>query len=257
VDCSSAIDGLSALFDACRPLDRPPGEMPVVSLEAGDASTVLNEYDSMAALDGSGIDTVPRLLVDSAASAVAFAEKAGWPVVLKGVVDSIAHKSDVGLVRLNIDSAATLRTQFDELADTIHRATKGANGNAAICVQKMVSGGFEVIAGITREAPLGYFLLVGIGGRFAEQIDDVHLWAIPASEGSIRDQLAATAVGRVLLGARWSRRQSFDELVAVLMNLQAMVLKGADRLKAVEINPLSLGNGKPVALDALVVQTPA
>jgi hypothetical protein len=118
----------------------------------------------------------------------------------------------------------------------------------------MVSGGFEVIVGVIKEAPLGHFLLVGLGGRFAEQIDEVHLWAIPASERSIREQLETIAVGRVLRSSRWSRKQSFDELVKVLMRLQGVVLDGADNVQAIEINPLWLGDGEPVALDALIIR---
>jgi len=175
--------------------------------------------------------------------------------VLKGVVDGIAHKSDVGLVRLGIDNPAKLRDCYDELRATIDRLTAGGDGCASICVQKMLGPGFEVIVGVTHEPPLGRFLVVGLGGRHAEQIDDVHLWAIPASEQSIRTELTATTVGRVLSGPRWARKESFNEVVDVLIKLQREALRIGPRLKAIEINPLWTGEGKSIALDALVVMS--
>lgn len=252
-NCSSAIDGLSALFDVCALPSAPSADMPSNSTKFLGESVVLNEFESMAVLDRAGIHTVSRRLVDTASAAVAFSEEAGWPLVLKGVVDGVAHKSDVGLVRLNINTPEMLRDQFNELSGTINRFRKGTAQASSICIQKMMRVDLEVIAGVTREEPLGCFLVVGLGGRFAEQIDDVHLWAIPAGERAIHDQLATTAVGQILLSTRWGRRQSFDDLVEVLMNLQKMVLSNENRLAAVEINPLMFGEGAPVALDALVV----
>jgi acyl-CoA synthetase (NDP forming) len=252
-ECASTLDALSALFDVYQLSSDRPHARRIVPTELDRPTVTLNEYDAMTALDEAGIGTVPRALVDDAAAAVAFAENVGWPVVLKGIVDGVAHKSDVGLVRLNIDSPAMLTAEFNALATSARTLTEG-EGSASICVQKMVSGGFEVIAGVTKEAPLGHFLLVGLGGRFAEQIDDVHLWAIPASEQSIREQLETIAVGRVLRSARWSRKQSFDELVNVLMRLQNIVLDGTYDVQAIEINPLWLGEGEPVALDALIIR---
>jgi acyl-CoA synthetase (NDP forming) len=253
-DSAAAIEGLAALYDSGATATSSDH---VTAPEAvtDTAAVELNEHESMAILDGAGISTVPRLLAESADEAISFADHVGWPVVLKGVVDGIAHKSDVGLVRLDIDTPAKLRDRYDELRGTIARLTAGADGCASICVQKMLGAGFEIIAGVTHEPPLGRFLVVGLGGRNAEQIDDVHLWAIPAPEQSIRTELAATAVGRVLSGPRWARKESFDEVVDVLIRLQREALRIGPRLKAIEINPLWTGDGKSVALDALVVMS--
>jgi acyl-CoA synthetase (NDP forming) len=251
-DSAAAIDALAALFDSS--VDTGPDAV-MVEGDAGEGGPTvdLNEYDSMAMLEGAGVPTVPRRLVESADDAVAFAAEVGWPLVLKGVVDGIAHKSDVGLVRLGLDSAAALRGSYDDLRETIDRAVADQGTKTSICVQKMYGPGFELIVGVTNEPPLGRFLVVGLGGRYAEQIDDVQLWAIPASEASLRAGLAASTVGRVLNGPRWARKQSFDEVLDVLKKVQQLALRHGASLKAIEINPLWTGDGEPTALDGLVV----
>ncbi|RZA16144.1 MAG: hypothetical protein EOP93_15655 [Lysobacteraceae bacterium] len=213
----------------------------------------LNEFDSMAELDRAGLPTVPRALVDSADAAAAFGERTGWPIVLKGVVDGVAHKSDVGLVHLDLANADAARHAWTRLAADM--ASLEAAGGARIVAQAMVRDGLELIVGVTNEPGLGRFLLVGQGGRLAEAIADVHLWALPVSRGRLRATLAGTTAGRMLLSPRWRNPASIDTLADVLMRLQDHVM-GADgaSLLAVEINPLSISPTRSLALDALVIR---
>lgn len=251
-DTGAAIEALNALFDAVNASDAPGEPGAGMALERAASTIELNEYESMALLDEAAVPTVPRRLVATVDEALAFAETVGWPVVLKGVVDGIAHKSDLGLVRIGINSPGKLRDEYQDLSAVIGGlATAGSK--TSICVQKMVGSGFEIIVGVTQEPPLGRFLLVGTGGRYAEQIDDVHLWAMPATEQAVRSALTRTSVGRVLQGPRWPRKESFDEVVAVLMNVQRAAIRGGAALQAIEINPLWTGSEQAVALDALVV----
>lgn len=245
----AAFVALQALFDVALTDPLPP-------LAATEQSTrkerVLNEWDSMQELDAAGISTVPRARVPSADAAAQFAEAAAGPIVLKGLVEGIAHKSDVGLVHLDLIGAKAARTAHMCLQDDLAR--NGVAGGAdAVVAQAMVRGGLEVIVGTTTEAGLGRFLLVGSGGRQAECIDDVHLWSIPVREERIRAELPRTAVGRILAGPRWGRPASLDELVDVLLKLQAHVTRAGDAVRAIEINPLSMTNNGAVALDALVI----
>ncbi|MBP7566823.1 MAG: acetate--CoA ligase family protein [Burkholderiaceae bacterium] len=248
---SSAFEALRALFATAAPDE--VAETAAGTQAAVQAQHTLNEFESMAELDAAGIPTVPREMVASAEAAAAFGERAGWPIVLKGVVDGVAHKSDIGLVHLDLADAAQARQAYQRLMVDIAQAG-GATGDARVVAQAMVRGGFEVILGVTSEPALGRFLLVGLGGRQAEAIGDVTLWALPVSRERVRATLAGTTVGRVLCGARWRNPASFDDLVDALMNLQAHALRSGPQLLAIEINPLSVSEHRPVALDALVVR---
>lgn len=249
----AAFVALKALFEAATPGGPPPPPdlVPLPSTE-GDGG-VLDEWRSMEELDAAGVPTVPRARLATAADAVAFAQRVQGPIVLKGLAEGVAHKSDVGLVHLDLDSADGIRSAHTSLVRDL--SSLGAKqSETAVVGQAMVRGGLEVLAAVTVQPGLGRFLMVGSGGRQAETIDDVHLWSIPVTEQRVREDLACTTVGRILGGARWQRAESLDELVAVLMKLQAYVLDRGRGIRAIEINPLSLTGRGAVALDALVIR---
>ncbi len=251
---SSAFAALRALFDATDADAAEPAQGTAL-VHPDAAQRTLNEFDSMAELDRAGLPTVARALVDSPQAAAGFGERAGWPIVLKGVVDGMAHKSDVGLVHLDLANADEARQAFLQLASDMAGLPGGGGAGARIVAQAMVRGGLELIVGVTHEPGLGRFLLVGQGGRQAEAIGDVRLWALPVSRERLRAALAETTPGRMLLGHRWPNPASIDELTDLLMRLQAHVLAaGSEPVMAIEINPLSVLPTRLVALDALVIR---
>jgi acyl-CoA synthetase (NDP forming) len=247
----AAFVALKALFDGAQ-ADGLAANVPPVASAAG-AERVLDEWDSMQELDAAGVPTVPRARVASADAAVKFAQDAQGPIVLKGLAEGVAHKSDIGLVHLDLQGPAQVQAAHARLLKDLSQLGMH-KPETALVAQAMVRGGLEVIAGVTVEPALGRFLLVGSGGRQAEYIDDVRLWSIPVSEERVRADLGQTAVGRILQGKRWSRASSIDELVAVLMKLQAYVTGSGQAIRAIEINPLSLSERGAVALDALVIR---
>jgi acetate---CoA ligase (ADP-forming) len=250
----AAFVALKALFDAVQGGEQLGAAVPISAQLAHQR--VLNEWDSMDELDAAGVPTVARARVGSADAALTFASRVGGPIVLKGVADGVAHKSDVGLVHLDLEDPAQVSAAHAKLREDLQRLGVPELPTALVA-QAMVRGGLEVIAGVTVEPALGQFLLVGSGGRQAEYIDDVRLWSIPVSAERVRADLAQTAVGRILQGKRWSRASSIEELVAILMKLQAYVTGPGRDIRALEINPLSLSEHGATALDALVVRDAA
>jgi acyl-CoA synthetase (NDP forming) len=247
----AAFTALRALFDTAQP-GEPHGGHALPPAAAGE-QRVLNEWDSMAELDAAGVPTVPRERVASAEAAIAFGERVGGRIVLKGLADGIAHKSDIGLVHLDLQGPAAIgAAQAQLLASLASAGVPG--GQAQVVAQAMVRGELEVIVGVTVEPSLGRFLLVGTGGRQAEFIDDVRLWSIPVSADRIRADLAQTAVGRILQGHRWARPASLDELLDIMMKLQSHVCGAGESIRAIEINPLSMSARGTMAVDALVIR---
>lgn len=250
----AAFTALRALFDSSMPHAEAGLETvdPMVSLTG--TPEVLDEVASMAVLDAADIPTVARGTVGDAEAAVEFGRRNGWPIVLKGVVEGVAHKSDAGLVHLDIADPAHAMKAYATI-EQVMRDMAPEGSATGVVAQAMVRGGLETLVGMTSEPALGRFLIAGLGGRQAEYIDDVLLWCMPVSRERVRADLLQASVGRILTGGRWSRDGALDELVDVLMKLQTSMCTAAGRgVQAVEINPLSLTADGPIALDALVIR---
>lgn len=203
----------------------------------------LTEPESLALLRGFGVPTVPTIVCHSEAEARAAADKVGWPVVLKGVAEGVAHKSDLGLVHVGLRDAGAVAKAH------------AAAGCATVVVQPMISGELEAIAGVTRADGVGLVLLAGLGGIHAEALRDVTMWPLPVARETVEAGLRTGALGRILHGPRWKHAGTAAAFVDVLMGLQTAALSLGDRLQAIDVNPVILGASGAMAVDALVVPT--
>ncbi|HEY1930422.1 MAG TPA: acetate--CoA ligase family protein [Acetobacteraceae bacterium] len=201
----------------------------------------LTEPESLELLRGFGVSVVPTAECTTVEQACTAAANFGWPVVLKGVVEGVAHKSDLGVVRTNLRDDAELRSAFAEL------------GADHVVVQPMIPAALEAIAGISRSPGVGLVLLAGLGGIYAEALRDMCIWPVPISRGAIGEKLAAGGIGRVLASVRWQYPDAARAFVDLLCALQRAALALGDRLEAIDINPVMLGERGAIAVDALVV----
>jgi acyl-CoA synthetase (NDP forming) len=237
-DTDTSLQGIAALLTP-PPAGAPERATDTPSIAA--AQGALSEPDSLALLTSFGIGTVAVYRCDSAEAAVAAAERVGWPVVLKGVVEGVAHKSEAGLVHVNLADAAAVRAAF------------AASGARVVIVQPMVRGIAEAILGVSRQPDVGPLLLAGLGGIFTEALRDVVTWALPVDRAALERGLDRSALGRLLRSERWQGATAREQLIDSLLKLQAFALAAGDRLEAVDINPMILGENGAVAVDALVV----
>ena len=201
----------------------------------------LTEPESLRLLREFGVPVVETLECDNFDAARNAADRVSWPVVLKGVAEGVAHKSELGLVRTNLRDADALQSAYK------------AFGTRRVIVQPMVPGALEAIAGISRSPGVGLVLLCGLGGIHAEALRDVCLWPVPVSPDAIADKLARSSLGRVLRSPRWQHPDSLRALMHLLVALQDFAVSLGDRLEAVDINPVMLGAAGAIAVDALVV----
>ena len=231
------LEGIGAMMTA------PPAPMPdITPLPAPTLpARQLTEPESLDVLRHFGVPTVPTVVCGSLAEAQKAADAMGYPVVLKGVAEGVAHKSDLGLVHVGLRDA-----------DAVGRAYAAAGCETAI-VQAMIAGDLEAIAGITRAEGVGLVLLAGLGGIHAEALKDVTMWPIPADRASVEAGLRTSALGRVLTGPRWKHPDAFGRFIDTLMALQTAAVSLGDGLKAIDVNPVILGAGGAVAVDALVI----
>jgi acyl-CoA synthetase (NDP forming) len=201
----------------------------------------LTEPESLNLLLGCGVRAVPTVECPSLGHALSAARAIGYPVVLKGVVEGVAHKSDKGLVHVNLTDAQALEAAYASL--------RCPN----VIVQKMVKGDLEAIVGVTRADGVGLVLLAGLGGIYAEALGDATVWPIPVSRAAIEEKLATSSLGRVLASHRWPHAGAAGALVDLLLAVQRAAMALDDRLQAIDVNPVILGAAGALAVDALVI----
>jgi hypothetical protein len=236
-DTDILLEGIGALM---TPAPEPMAD--VVRVAAPPLpSRPLTEPESLRLLAGYGVRTVPTVECGSADEAVTAADRLGYPVVLKGVADGVAHKSELGLVHVGLRDAEAVARAY------------AAVGCPRVILQAMIGGELEAIAGVTRADGVGLVLIAGLGGIFAEALHDVSTFPLPVSRGFIEAGLAKGSLGRVLASPRWKHPDAAAAFVDLLMGLQDAALSLGDALQAIDINPVILGAAGAVAVDALVV----
>ena len=210
--------------------------------------STLSEAASKQILAGYGVPFARESVVRTAAEAVAAAEDIGYPVVVKLGGDSIAHKTERGLVRLRLGDAAQVENAASEL---LSKATAD-DGEVHLLVAEMVSGSRELIAGLLVDPQFGPTVMLGIGGILAEAIADVTFRPVPVSPDQAGEMVDSLRTQKILGEFRGEVAVDRDSLVACLTALSA-VATGRDDIVSVDINPLIVKpSGKVVAVDALV-----
>ncbi|GAA4554780.1 acetate--CoA ligase family protein [Streptomyces collinus] len=212
----------------------------------------LSEHAAKQLLRAYGIRVPREQLVTSAAAAVRAAGLVGYPVVMKASGARIAHKTELGLVKIGLTSASQVRDAYRELTDIARYEDVALDG---VLVCQMVEQGVEMVVGVAHDDLFGPTVTVGLGGVLVEVLRDTAVGVPPFGEGQARDMLAGLR-GRALLdGVRGRPAADLDALVEVVLRVQRMALELGDQLAELDINPLMVlpqGQGA-VALDALAV----
>jgi acyl-CoA synthetase (NDP forming) len=215
----------------------------------------LSEHAAKLLLRAYGIRVPREQLVTSAAAAVRAAGLVGYPVVMKASGGQIAHKTELGLVKIGLTSASQVRDAYRELTDIARYEGVDLDG---VLVCQMVERGVEMVVGVTHDDLFGPTVTVGLGGVLVEVLQDTAVRVPPFGEVQARDMLTELR-GRALLdGVRGRPAADLDALVEVVMRVQRMALELGDELAELDINPLMVlprGQGA-VALDALAVCGP-
>lgn len=173
-----------------------------------------------------------------------------YPVVVKVVCAELAHKSDVGLVILNVRSAEDLRKAYDGLSERC--ATLGIDP-AGILLAEQMSGGVEVVIGLHRDPEVGPVVMFGAGGVLLELMRDVSFGPPGLDAARARDMIRSTRVAKLLEGYRGAPRCDIEALVGALVAIGTVAIDIGDLVQSVEINPLLVRPDGVYALDALVV----
>jgi acetyl-CoA synthetase (ADP-forming) len=219
-----------------------------VSSPPGTTSTItLSEAASKALLAPYGVPVPDERVVADAAAAAAAATEIGFPVVAKLCGDRIAHKTERGLVRLALGDAAAVEAAA---ADLLAAATPD-DGDVGVLVAPMVSGNRELIAGMSRDPQFGPTVMIGVGGILAEAVADVAIALVPVEAVDAEDLIDSLATQELLGAFRGEPAVDRAAIVEVVTALSRLAVEH-DEVVSVDLNPLIIVDGRPVAVDALV-----
>jgi len=208
----------------------------------------LSEADSKALLASHGLPVAGERTVHDADAAVAAAGELGFPVVGKLGGDAIAHKTERGLVRLNLGDDAAVRQAAIELL----AAARPEDGEVHLLVAPMVKGNRELIAGLHLDPQFGMTVMLGVGGILAEAVADVAFRLAPLSEVDAHDMIDSLHTQALLGAFRGEAAVDRDALAGVLLAL-SRAAEADQRIVGADLNPLIVtADGTPVAVDALV-----
>lgn len=212
-----------------------------------EGKILLNEFDSKQVLQDYGIPIVETILATNAAEAATCANGMGYPVVLKLSSATITHKSDIGGVKLNLNSAEEVKRAFDEIEKA------GQEHFDGVTVQKMIKHrGIELILGSSVDPQFGPVILFGLGGQWVEIFKDKALAIPPLNQTLARHLMQKTKIYEALLGARGMNAVNLFELEEILINFSRLIVENP-RIKECDINPLLANDKELIALDARIL----
>ncbi|UWR39503.1 acetate--CoA ligase family protein [Sulfitobacter sp. W074] len=247
----SGMDGLVRLHGQCS---APHTAAAPIAAEPLDPAAFRNEYNAKQALLCSGVEVLPETVVTSAEEAAEKAQAFGFPVVLKIVSADIPHKTEIGGVMLNLAHADAVRAAYAEIMAAAAEKAPAATIDGVL-VTPMAGKGVELIMGISRDPVFGPVAMVGIGGIYAEVLQDVQVQTAPLSENEALAMIRSLRMFPVLDGARGMPLADVQAAAKTLARLSEFAIRHADKVAEVDLNPVLVreqGQGV-VALDALLI----
>lgn len=215
-------------------------------LQSGVVPHTLSEVDSKSLLSSFGVPFCREEVVEDLVAAAAAASRIGYPVVLKANASTISHKSELGLVRLDLRDPESLASAYEEITGLVDA------GSVNFIVAEMASGNREIIVGLVRDATCGDMVLLGAGGVFAEAIEDVVLLPFPIGESDVERAIVRLRSRRLFGAVRGEEPVNLQQLTSVVMGVQRLANSDA-LVRVIDINPLIVSkSGSLVAVDALV-----
>lgn len=210
--------------------------------------STLSEFASKEILARHGLPILQERIVASSTEVSGVLAQMSLPVVAKLCGPSIAHKTERGLVKLNLQTIDDVCNAVDDLL----AAAVPADGQVEVLIAPMVKSSREFIAGVVRDAQFGPNVMLGVGGVLAEAIADVVFRPVPLSVHDAHEMVSELRSQKLLGEFRGEPAVSVDALVSVLLALSRVSVDRSD-IASIDLNPLLVsGTGEVVAVDALV-----
>ncbi len=212
---------------------------------------VLSGRDAAGLLKVAGVPMAREEIVTSAGEAAAAAHAIGGTLAMKLMSPAFPHKSDVGLLRLGVAPADAASVYTELMARTVE-LDAGAPIDGVL-IQEQLSGGVEMLVGLSHHPATGTALTIGAGGIYAEIMDDVAVRPLPVDAADIREMVAGLKVAKLLAGARGAPPASIEAFVDLALRVASLGESAGARLAELDLNPVLVTQENAVAVDALAV----
>lgn len=258
-----AVDGLNRLNQQRLWMERPAGKIPVYDVDKAKAEKIikgavaegraqLTTLESIDVLDAYGIRACKYGLATNEEEVASLGNSIGYPVVMKMTSKTTSHKTDVGGVRVNIQSEEQLREEYRDLIAKL--TEKGLiDGLEGVIIQEMVKGNREMVCGIATDPQYGPMMMFGLGGVFIEVLKDVTFRIAPLTDVDADEMMKSVKSYKLLEGARGTKPADMAQIQETLLRLSQMVndFKFIDEL---DINPLLISEktGEGIAVDGRI-----
>jgi acyl-CoA synthetase (NDP forming) len=216
------------------------------------SGAALDEVASKKLLKAYGIPISKEAIAQSAAEAAKIAKGIGFPVVAKVVSPDILHKSDIGGVVLNLNSAAEVRKAFNDITARVKKL-KSKPKIEGVLIAQQVKADLELVVGASLDAEMGPVVLFGTGGVDIELLKDVALAGAPLDEAEARQLIDRTKAGIKMKGYRGKPVLHEPSAVKALVGLSNLIADAGSRIASIDVNPFLINAKTGVAVDALIV----
>ena len=217
----------------------------ILKQAAENNQSVLDEYAAKRVFASYGIPVPDEILCHKADEALAAAQKIGFPVVVKACDPKILHKTDQGLVYLNVSDSKGIALSYDAIQQS-------AGCPVPVLIGKMIKGQREFLAGITFDEQFGHCVAFGVGGIFTEALNDVSYRIAPLSDAESEEMINDINCKKILSAYRGMPAVNLKSIAKILSTLSKLSLIH-DEIKEIDINPIIVNDAEPFAVDALIV----
>jgi acyl-CoA synthetase (NDP forming) len=224
---------------------------PIIKRARRQGRTLLSEVEAKRLVAEAGIPVVETRLAGDRSSAAATADELGYPVALKVVSAQVAHKSDVGGVKLGLTSADDVGAAYDAILAAVGKAVPDATIEG-VTVQRMAEPGIEVIVGMSTDPQFGPVLMFGLGGVLVEVLKDVAFRIVPLERRDARQMMRELQGFPLLQGYRGQPPADLEALEELLLQVSAFA-ECRPEVAELDLNPVFAYPRGALAIDARIV----
>ena len=241
-----AVKSMKTLYDYTIIKNRKYREPPIFNVDKDAVRTIIEDakknsiytlgLESFDLLKAYGIPTVGTALTKTVEETIESAEEIGYPLVMKIISPQISHKSDVGGIKLNLNDAEEVKAAYEDMMEKIPLKEPEARLEG-VQLQKMLSGGMEVIIGMVQDPTFGPMLMFGLGGIYVEILKDVKFAIAPVHEIEANDMITGIKTHELLEGIRGYKAKDIESITDIILRISQLVIDFPE-INEFEINPL-------------------
>ena len=220
--------------------------MKIIEEAAKEGRTSLSEHEAKQILATYQIPVSREIQVENIESFISAAQEIGYPLVLKGCSSDITHKTEKGLIHIDIRNEKEAKSAFEKIRGKMNGTGDG------VLVQEMVKGHRELVIGLTRDPQFGPCVMFGIGGIFTEVLRDVSFRVAPLEKRDALNMMKEVQGHKILEAVRGMEAVDKDKLAEILINVGRIGIEN-EQIKEIDINPVIISGSRLVAVDALII----